>query len=41
MMVGLNSDTVTQALNVLESQPRGAARLLRLVDDYAPRNVSD
>ena len=41
MMVGLNSDTITQALNVLESQPRGTDRLLSLVDDYAPRNVSD
>jgi len=41
IMVGLNLDTVTQALNVLDSQPRGASRLLRLVDDYAPQNVSD
>lgn len=41
IMVGLSLDTVTQALNVLDSQPRGASRLLRLVDDYAPQNVSD
>ena len=41
IMVGLNLHTVTQALNVLDSQPRGASRLLRLVDDYAPQNVSD
>ena len=41
IMVGLNLDTVIQALNVLDSQPRGASRLLRLVDDYAPQNVSD
>ena len=41
IMVGLNLDTVNQALNVLDTQPRGASRLLRLVDDYAPRNVSD
>tara|TARA_B100000780_G_scaffold272911_1_gene235783 strand:- start:463 stop:1602 length:1140 start_codon:yes stop_codon:yes gene_type:complete len=41
MMVGLNLDTVTQALDILDSQPRGASRLLRLVDDYAPQNVSD
>lgn len=41
IMVGLNLDTVTQALNVLDSQPRGASRLFRLVDDYAPQNVSD
>ena len=41
IMVGLNLDTVIQALNVLDSQPRGTSRLLRLVDDYAPQNVSD
>ena len=41
IMVGLNLDTVTQALNLLDSQPRGASRLLRLVDDYATQNVSD
>ena len=41
IMVGLNLDTVIQALNVLDLQPRGASRLLRLVDDYAPQNVSD
>lgn len=41
IMVGLNLDTVIQALNVLDSQPRGTYRLLRLVDDYAPQNVSD
>lgn len=41
IMVGLNLDVVTQALNVLDSQPRGTSRLLRLVDDYAPQNVSD
>ena len=41
IMVGLNLDTVIQALSVLDSQPRGASRLLRLVDDYAPQNVSD
>ena len=41
IMVGLNLDTVTQALNVLDTQPRGASRLLRLVNDYAPRNVSE
>ena len=40
-MVGLNLDTVIQALNVLDSQPRGSSRLLSLVDDYAPQNVSD
>ena len=41
MMVGLNLDAVNQALNVLDSQPRGASRLLKIVDDYSPVNVSD
>ncbi len=41
MMVGLNLEAVNQALNVLESQPRGASRLLKIVDDYSPVNVSD
>ena len=41
MMVGLDLNTVKQALDILDSQPRGASRLLRLVNDYAPQNVSD
>jgi UDP-N-acetylglucosamine 2-epimerase len=41
IMIGLNLDTVTQALNLLDSQPRGSSRLLRIVDDYSPINVSD
>ena len=41
MMVGLSSELINQSLQVLDSQPRGPARLLRLVDDYAPKNVSD
>jgi UDP-N-acetylglucosamine 2-epimerase (non-hydrolysing) len=41
MMVGLSLERVLQALPVLESQPRGSDRLLRLVNDYAPDNVSD
>ena len=41
MMVGLSKELINQALKVLGSQPRGSARLLRLVDDYAPQNVSD
>ena len=41
MMVGLNLEAVNQALNVLDSQPRGASRLLKIVDDYSPVNVSD
>ena len=41
IMVGLNLDAVNQALNVLDTQPRGSTRLLRIVNDYSPLNVSD
>jgi UDP-N-acetyl-L-fucosamine synthase len=41
MMVGLEETRIMQALQVLESQPRGKARLLRIVDDYSMPNVAD
>jgi UDP-N-acetylglucosamine 2-epimerase len=41
MLVGLDSDRVLQALEVLKDQPRGADRLLTLVRDYEAANVSD
>lgn len=41
MMVGLETERVLQALQVLESQLRGAERTLRLVADYSMPNVSD
>lgn len=41
MLVGLEVERVLQGLDVLADQPRGGDRLLRLVDDYAPANVSD
>jgi UDP-N-acetylglucosamine 2-epimerase (non-hydrolysing) len=41
MMVGLDIERVRQALSVLEQQPRGSARNLRLVVDYGVPNVSD
>jgi UDP-N-acetyl-L-fucosamine synthase len=41
MMVGLEVDRVRQGLRVLASQPRGASRNLRLVDDYSMPNVSE
>ena len=41
MMVGLSSDLIHQALAVLDAQARGSSRLVRLVNDYAPKNVSD
>lgn len=41
MMVGLDVERVRQGLSILETQPRGATRLLRQVVDYAVPNVSD
>lgn len=41
MMTGLEVDRVLQALKILESQPRGGKRSLRLVEDYSMPNVSD
>jgi len=41
MMVGLDFERVLRALPEVESQPRGNERLLRLVADYAPADVSD
>ena len=41
MFVGLDAERVMQALGVLETQPRGADRALRMVADYTTTNVSD
>ena len=41
MMVGLEVERVLQSLAVLESQGRGDARTLQLVNDYSMPNVSD
>lgn len=41
MMVGLGSERVMQALQVLESQGKGQNRTLRQVADYSMPNVSD
>ncbi len=41
MMVGLEADRVLQGLRILENQPRGEQRSLRLVADYSMPNVSD
>lgn len=41
IFVGLSIERVLQGLAVIEEQPRGQARLLRLVSDYSPNNVSD
>jgi UDP-N-acetylglucosamine 2-epimerase len=41
MLVGLNPERVIQGLDILAAQPRGANRLLELVDAYSVSNVSD
>lgn len=41
MMVGMNSERVLQALNILSDQARGNERLIRSVADYSMPNVSD
>lgn len=41
MLVGLSLTRVLDALAILESQPRGADRILRIVDDYSSTNVSE
>lgn len=41
IFVGMSVDRVMQGLSILETQPRGTERSLRLVTDYAPNNVSD
>ena len=40
MLTGLTAENVLRGLAILESQPRGTDRLLRLVEDYAQPNVS-
>jgi len=41
IFVGLSINRVMQGLSILETQPRGSERGLRLVTDYSPNNVSD
>ena len=41
MLTGLEPQRVIQGLQILESQTRGDARTLRLVEDYSMPNVSD
>jgi UDP-N-acetylglucosamine 2-epimerase len=40
MFTGLDLDRIFACLSVVERQPRGADRLLQMVRDYAPLNVS-
>jgi UDP-N-acetyl-L-fucosamine synthase len=41
MMVGMDWTRIADGLEILESQPRGDERLLRLVPDYEAPNVSE
>jgi UDP-N-acetylglucosamine 2-epimerase (non-hydrolysing) len=41
MMVGLSWQRISEGLTVLESQPRGEHRMLRIVRDYDVPNVSE
>ncbi|KGJ94232.1 non-hydrolyzing UDP-N-acetylglucosamine 2-epimerase [Thalassotalea sp. ND16A] len=41
MFTGMEIDRILQALDILESQPRGEDRLINVVDDYIAPNVSD
>jgi len=41
MMTGLGEERILQGLAILEAQPRGADRLIRIPADYAVPNVSD
>lgn len=41
MMVGLTAERILQGLEILDYQPRGEERLLRLVADYSMPNVSE
>lgn len=41
MMVGLTAERILQGLEILDHQPRGEDRLLRLVSDYSMPNVSE
>ena len=40
MMVGLESERVLRALEIIATRPRGEVRLLRQVSDYSMPNVS-
>jgi UDP-N-acetylglucosamine 2-epimerase (non-hydrolysing) len=41
MMVGLSEERIMQALDILDTQKRGAERTLRQVSDYSMPNVSE
>lgn len=41
MLVGLSWERIAEGLAILEGQPRGDQRVLRMVNDYAAPNVSE
>ena len=41
MFTGMEIDRILQALDILETQPRGEERLINIVDDYISPNMSD
>jgi UDP-N-acetylglucosamine 2-epimerase len=41
MFTGMEIDRILQALDILETQPRGNERLINVVDDYIAPNMSD
>ncbi len=41
IFTGLSVERVMQGLGILDTQPRGEFRGLRMVNDYTPINVSD
>ena len=41
MLVGLTWGRVQEGLSILQTQPRGEPRMLRIVEDYASPNVSE
>ena len=41
IMTGLMKERIMQSLSIIDKQPRGKQRLIRLVDDYSMPNVSD
>ena len=41
MLTGMNWERISQAMTILENQPRGEDRLLNQVDDYVADNVSE
>lgn len=41
MMIGLDAERISSGVKILAEQPRGVERAIKLVNDYAPDNVSE